>query len=229
VEDTVLVYQDGLKAAKNAPLKSVSILNKVEYLVFDAPKLSSFSVLSRNKADDLALIKTELPDERTEPFTVETLKMNLGNEKWMQWGSLVYALGYPMGYKMLTKGLISDPDKESNFYTLSDIQFNPGISGGLVMSIRGDTHAFEWIGMASSASSTVEYVLRPRENALNEKEDFQVYTDTLFVQRKVAVNQGITRSIKASSIRRFLDESASILSANGFDLTTFYSLANNPK
>lgn len=221
--DTIYVYRDNKLKTFDSPLKSVSILNKVDYLLFDSPELSSFTVLATEPENDLALIVGRLPDNKNNPYYIETLKFELGTEKRMRWGSIIYAFGFPMGFKMMTKGLVSDPQKESHFYILSDIQFNPGISGGLVLAINGETNKFEWVGLASSASSTAEFVLSPKTNALNEQEDFQIYTDTIFVQRKKNINYGITRSVKATIVKDFLKKSKKAADGLGLDVTKFYN------
>ena len=221
-EDTIYVFKEGVKESQNGLLKSVSILKKVEYLVFDTPQLSSFQVVSTNKEYDLALIVSDYESESYDRRDV--LSFDLGNEDKLRWGSVIYSIGFPMGYKMMSQGVASVTEKDNVYYMLSDVHFNPGISGGLIIALRKDTQKFEWVGVASSSSSTIRYELVPRSDFLtSDREDMQVYSDTIYVEKKTGINYGITRSIKASLIREFITNSKRDWASYGFDLNSFYT------
>lgn len=219
VPDTIFVFESELKAGKNSPLKSITVLNRKDYFLFGAPRLNDFTVLAGNKDIDLALIMSEVPTDFY--YTIPVVEIPLGDEKRLKWGSLVYSFGFPVGHKMMVNGMVSNPIEDASSTYTHNALFNRGLSGGMVIALRGDVPNFEWVGISNASSATTEYVLKPSQKLTFEQEERQVYTDTLFVERQIVINQGISKTIKPSVIRQFLRDNLSVIENEGFNLRSY--------
>ncbi len=99
----------------------------------DGPGGGEFEVIAKDRKKDLAILGRQYVGD---PYQlIKPLKIPMGNPKDLEWGSFVYIIGYPMGHKMVTKGIISNPrDDESNSF-LIDALFHRGFSGGIILAI----------------------------------------------------------------------------------------------
>ena len=102
-------------------------------------------VLNDNKRD-VALLGCEITRPFPEKFSVFDYKIGDSNE--LRWGDFVYVLGFPMHYKMLTTGVVSKTEDESDYFML-DVNVNRGASGGIVLAIRDGIPNFELVGIIS--------------------------------------------------------------------------------
>jgi hypothetical protein len=99
---------------------------------------------------------------------------------------------------------VSDPGYAGDDGFLLDGLFNRGISGGIILAVRGDTGALEWVGMASSASAASEFMLMPERRDVREEGVLVPYEGRLYLERTARIEYGITFSVPASAISRFL-------------------------
>ncbi len=219
VPDTIYVFQDPLKTGNRSPILSVSILNKKENYLFGAPRLNDFTVIATDKEIDIALITAEVPTEHY--YNISTLDIPLGDESRFKWGSIVYSFGFPIGTKMMVKGIVSHSTDDSNTTYNHNSLFNRGLSGGLVVALRGDVPNFEWVGISNASSATTEYNLKPNKQISFDLEERQIYTDTIFVEKQIQINQGISKTVKPSVIRKFLKNNIQAINQAGFDLNIF--------
>src|SRR5688572_22353688 len=152
VPDTVIAYygepaEDGRATTPNARyIESVAIKKRQMNRVSDLAGLSEFRIVARDSVIDVAIVGVDLePNARV---AIDILDVAAGDASKLSWGSFVYVVGYPHGVKMVTTGIVSDPNRGRDNQFLLDGLFNRGISGGLILAIRGDTGALEWVGMA---------------------------------------------------------------------------------
>jgi hypothetical protein len=82
--------------------------------------------------------------------------------------------------------------------------FNRGISGGLILAVRGDTGRLEWVGMASGASAQAEHMLMPEQREIEEAGMLLPYEGRLYIERASRIDYGITFSVPMTAIQRFL-------------------------
>jgi len=219
VPDSIYVFQDPLKTDDRSPILSVSVLNRKENYIFGAPRLNDFTVIASDKEIDIALITTDVPTEHY--YNIATLDIPLGDESRLKWGSNVYSFGFPIGTKMMVQGIVSNSTDNSYPTYNHNSLFNRGLSGGLVVALRGDVPNFEWVGISNASSATTEYNLKPSRQTSFDLEERQIYSDTVFVEKQIQINQGISKSVKPSVIRNFIKKNSQAIDQAGFDLRNF--------
>jgi S1-C subfamily serine protease len=206
--DTLVVYYGSDPAAPanrrgRRYVESVSVLNDRRDLVLGLPEVVSFRVAARDSANDIATVTADLRGGAAADM-VPLLRVPAGDASRLAWGSFVYVLGYPRGYRMVTRGIVSDPGRTRDHGFLVDGLFNRGISGGLILAVRGDTGRLEWVGMASGASAQAEHMLMPEQREIEEAGMLLPYEGRLYIERASRIDYGITFSVPMTAIQRFL-------------------------
>lgn len=206
VADTVVVHhreaRPGGGRSAGQTVESVSILRQTRYMVVGLPEHRTPRVLARDRARDLALVAVELMQDAD--AAVRALDLPMGDPRRLGWGAFVYVTGYPGGFRMVTRGIVSDPNRGPDAAFLLDGLFNRGISGGLILAVRGDTDALEVVGLATSAAAQPEYVLLPEVRELDEEGLLVPYQGSLYLERVTRLQYGITFSVPATAVARFL-------------------------
>jgi S1-C subfamily serine protease len=206
--DTIVVYHRepvsaGAVSRGGPYVESVSILTSDRYLVVGAPDNRPFTVVARDSTADVAVLSVDLSDAAV-PGSVAVLPIRPGDAARLSWGSFVYVLGYPRGFQMVTRGIVSDPNRSRDHGFLLDGLFNRGISGGLIVAVRGDTNELEWVGLATSTSAEVDYALVPEARALEEENLPVPYEGRLYLQRASRIDYGITFAAPVAAVQRLL-------------------------
>jgi hypothetical protein len=210
VPDTVFAYF-GNPAGALTPdtaarfIESVSIRTRQRNLVLGLAEPETFRVIARDSALDIAVVGVDLEPDDTGDIRV--LNVRRGDPSRLTWGSFVYVLGYPQGFPMVTRAIVSDPNRGRDNSFLLDGLFNRGISGGLILAVRGDTEELEWVGMAMGASAQHEFILMPDDGRVEETGMLLPYEGALHVERVTRIHYGITFSVPMTSIRRFMSSS----------------------
>jgi S1-C subfamily serine protease len=211
--DTIVVhFGSGREPRRGQPryVESVTVRTSQRNLVLGLPDAFAFRVISRDSANDIALLAVDLPRDFDRP--VHVLAVPQGDAGRLAWGSFVYVLGYPRGYGMVTRGIVSSPNRGPDNAFLIDGLFNRGISGGLVLGVRGETGALEWVGMATAASAQVEFLLHPEQRVIDEEGLLLPYEGRLMIERSPRIDYGITFPVTITTIRRFLRSASHLLS-----------------
>ncbi|TVR64075.1 MAG: serine protease [Gemmatimonadales bacterium] len=196
-------------------VRSVSILTHRADWVVGLPGLEPFQVLATDDVSDIAIIGVERGGDPLPPGT-RPLPVPAGDPDRLSWGSFVYVLGFPAGYPMVTRGIVSDPAGIHTGAFVVDGLWNEGVSGGVILAIRGDGSGMEWVGMARAAAARTEPRLRPTEDALEDREPWEPYEGPLFLEEARHIQYGITLAIPMDAVQRFLDRHRSRLRAEGW-------------
>jgi hypothetical protein len=199
--DTVISYFDA-PAGRPRHVESVAILRTQTNIIVGVPGASQFRVTASDSASDLALLGVEVDGSMLPGVPV--LRIRAGDPARLSWGSFVYVLGYPRGYMMVTRAIVSNPGQGRDDSFLLDGLFNRGISGGLVLAVRGDTGELEWVGLANAASAQSELVLVPERRTVYEQGILLPYEGRLFVEEIRRIDYGITFTVPMAAIERFL-------------------------
>ncbi|HKK46457.1 MAG TPA: serine protease [Balneolaceae bacterium] len=212
--DTVINYYKGEGIPEEKFIKSISIKQRQNNLIFSPKDLQGFDVITSDSYADLALLSTKLSNH------IKSLKHPLtfdaGNNDFLQMGSFLYVMGYPKGYLMLTRGIASNSEPQNRRFFVSDALFNPGISGGLVFATNDNFQSFEWLGMARSAAADNEDYIVPKPEPDKYGQIARPYNDSLFVQQKTKISYGITQAIPINGIKNFLNANRKTILRNGF-------------
>lgn len=211
--DTLVAYVDREGIPKKTYIHSVKIKKKQNNLIYDLPNVGKFDILDVDENSDLALLKvnkSNFPNLRA-----PGLQIRKGDPADLEWGSFVYIIGYPKGYPMITRGIVSSPERNEYDDFLTDALFNPGISGGLIMATRTDFRTFEWVGMTNTASADLSKLLVPDPLKSSEYQNFDIYRDSIYVETKTSLTYGITQSIPMKRIMEFLESNERTLQRLG--------------
>ncbi len=194
-------------------IQTIAFKQKQEILVYGMPEDGVFEVLLIDDENDIAILNKELKGATVS--RIPALKYPFGKARDLEWGSFVYAIGYPMGYKVITKGIVSQPDRDRKGGFLIDSFFNPGLSGGILLAVRDGVPNFELVGITTSAAAETETILTPEKN--KSYDETVPYDGKIYVNTKKNINYGITKAISAEAILSLIRENQDFLLKNGYD------------
>jgi hypothetical protein len=211
--DTVFSYYDTTGVGARH-VESVAVLRTRANVILGVPGASQFRVVAADSAMDVALISVDM-DAAVPETAVPVLRLRSGDAARLSWGSFVYVLGYPRGHAMVTRAIVSSPRVGPDNSFLMDGLFNRGISGGLIVAVRGDTGQLEWVGLAMGASANVEQLLVPEHRVIEEHGILLPYSGRLFIEETRRIDYGITFSVPSNAVNRFLRTTAAVLPDGG--------------
>ncbi len=217
-EDTVLSFYVGSDRRMTTALKSVAVKEKQTNYVAVLPEGGEMTILAMDKKEDIVLLGKRFS---TEPANrIRVFNYPAGKARELEWGSFVYLFGYPSGYKMVTKGIISSPNKDRRGTFMVDAMFSRGFSGGIALAIRDGVPNFELVGIIKLVSARSSYVLVPeKENGETVYDPAVPYSGSLYVERKTEIESGITQAVPVEAIREFIRASAPALLDMGYTVT----------
>ena len=199
---------------------SVSVRSREWGRLQGHPEVGDIRVLARDSANDLAIFEVRLP-ERSPVGRFVPLPAPPGDPRRLSWGSFVYVLGYPRGYAMVTRAIVSDPNRDQRGGFLTDGMWNEGISGGAILAVRGDGGGLEWIGITRAGAGSREVRLQPLEPDPPEEDFGILYEGPIFAEPAIRIQYGITFSVPMTAVRAFLDDHEVLLRRHGYDLRRF--------
>lgn len=213
--DTMITYYEGADIPEDTYIESISIKRNQTNLVYTSSELQPFEVIATKSRSDLALLNVEF--EQVSNLDLYPLSIRAGNSDFLQLGSLIYVLGFPKSYPIVTRGLASSSESWNDRFFVTDAIFNPGISGGLILASNDNFESFQWVGMASSSTVSRENILVPRPNEDTYSRITRPYSDSVYVAQKSRINYGITQAIPINQVKEFLREQRSLLERKGFN------------
>jgi len=189
--DTTITYFRNPETGITNFIQSISIKQRQNNFVAEFPERGLLEILAIDKSMDLAILGKQF--EKSTPVYIKTFEYPLGSASELEWGSFVYLLGFPKGYRMITKGIVSQPNRDKNHGFLIDALFNHGFSGGIVLAIRDGVPNFELVGIATSVSANFKYSLKPSPDIDQTSFDPRVpYKGEIYVDTEKQINYGIT-------------------------------------
>jgi S1-C subfamily serine protease len=213
-DDTVKTYfrVDGEPTA----LKSVAVKIRQRNYVAEIEGADRLDVLARDDRLDIAIVGQAL---NTRDAIVRPIPVSAGHADRLTWGSFVYVVGFPVGLRMVSFGVISQPERDRDGSFLTDVPFNRGMSGSPVFATRSDGTSLEWVGLVVSGSAHTEYMLAPAENALQEGVTSRApYEGDMFVERTQRVRYGVAMGVSVEAVRRLIDANQVSLIRKGYRL-----------
>ena len=225
--DTIYTYYHEAFHNNEPVLQSISVKVRQQNFVVDLPEGGELDLLAMDKKNDLAII-----GKKVSSFTDLTLFPVFtypgGKSRELEWGSFVYVLGYPMGYKMITRGIVSNPYGSDQSTFLVDALFNRGFSGGIVLAIRDGVPNFELVGIAKSVSAKRSYVITPDPRVIEDGFDPHLpYTGELFVDQRMEINYGVTHAVSIEAVRQFIRSNVDNLREQGYDFRNIFAVKKN--
>lgn len=220
--DTVLSYFPTEQGRIGFYVQSVAVKERQSNYVADLRDVSELDIIEIDQEADIALLGAVSPVETD--FPIPVFHYPLGSARQLEWGSFIYLIGFPRGYKMITRGIVSDPNRNKRGDFLIDALFNKGCSGGLVLAVRDGVPNFELVGIARSAAAEFDYVIRPSKQFDISKHDIHLpYRDELFPDQTATIQYGVTHVVPIEAIVDFIRGCRRGLAEKGYDFSEFLS------
>lgn len=211
--DTIISYY----ATKGQTSEYIeSILYKERQTIYsDLPEGGRLKIIAKDDKNDIAIIGNSFKE--ITPIRFPVFNFNFGNAKELKWGSFVYLLGFPMHHKMVTSGIVSNPNYNGTGNFLVDAPINRGSSGGLVLAIRGAAPNFELVGIISSVPAEKRFILTPN----NPARDIHFlpgtkYEGEMTIEQLDGIKYGIGKIVSSEKVRKFLEENKALLYSQGY-------------
>ena len=180
---------------------------------------TALDILALDRSADLAVLGQTLTENKN--LLVKTFRYPLGRAKQLEWGSFVYLFGYPSGYRMVTKGIVSLSGRSAAGSFVVDAVVSPGSSGSIALAIRDGVPNFELVGIIKMIPAQASYVLTPAKEGFVEYDALEPYHGEVFVRRKSEIQQGIAVAIPVETIGTFLYKHQSQLARKGYDIVSW--------
>lgn len=215
--DTVITYYDIPGEPKHRFIQSVSFKKRQSNYIAEFPEKGELEILAIDKALDIVLLGKTF--YQTPTMQIPVFSYPMGKSRELDWGTFVYLVGYPKGYQMVTKGIVSQPNRDKNGSYIVDALFNRGFSGGIVLAIKDGVPNFELVGIAGSVSADFEYYITPPPDIGQMGYDPRLpYKGDVYIQFQKEINYGITFVISTEEILSFIKDNQSALMEKGYDL-----------
>lgn len=216
--DTITAYRLNSDGTTSPYIETISIKDKEHIYVAGFPEGSEVELLARDDQADIAVLGRKYSAQTG--FRIPVFPYPAGYSKELEWGTFVYLFGYPINYQMVTKAIVSSPNRDSQGAFLVDAVVNPGFSGGLVLAIRDGVPHFELVGMVQWVPEEDETFLAPKKlNSGRTYNQFVPYTGELFPKIHKNIKYGITKIIPVEAIKSFLEENRVRLKSEGYEIT----------
>ncbi len=219
--DTIYTYYTDENGFSLPYLQSIAIKQRQENYIPDLLYANKLEVLAADPQLDIAILGQELPREPLRPIPV--FNFPLGRASELDWGVVLYLIGFPKGFKMVTSGIVSSPNRDKNYGFLVDAPFNKGFSGGIALALRDGPPHFELVGMVNAVSADRITYLAPVEGVLQR--GFKVggeYDGPPVVKEENRINYGVTFVIAIEKIQELLEKKRDYLESKGYKFDFFY-------
>ncbi len=216
--DTELTYHLGSDWHPTPFLKTFSVKERQLNFVGILPEGGALDILAMDKGADVAILGKQFDQAPSIPLSVFPYPVGRASE--LEWGSFLYLFGYPSGYRMVTKGIVSSPNRDRRGGFLTDAVIGGGFSGGIAVAIRDGVPNFELVGMVKMVSARTSNVLRPpREEGLVEYDPTVPYTGDVYVERDTDIEYGVSQAVPIEAILDVLEANRTALVARGYLIT----------
>lgn len=193
-------------------VEAVSVkVSEHQFVIADNGIIGLDLVASDRNKDLALLISNEVIEEE---YNLEPISLESGRFDEVEWGDMVFAMGYPRGVQMITQGVASLSNHPHRSLVM-DLNINRGFSGGVVMAVRADGLGMEWIGMITSAMGERELYLAPEDGIQTEYNPDIPYRGDIYVKNRPVIYYGIAYAVDIDEINRFIRNNSTQLRVRG--------------
>jgi len=184
------------------------------------PDGSKLEIIVMDKKLDVAIIGRDY--HALTNYIIPVFNYPTGAAMDLEWGTFVYVFGYPMNYQMITKALVSSPNRDSKGSFLLDAVVNKGYSGGIVLAIKDGVPNFELVGIVQWVPEEENNIIAPRRRRDDESYNPLIpYEGEFFVKRDSDIKYGIAKIISIESIQKFIGNNIQTLYDKGYSLDKY--------
>ena len=218
--DTEITYFSDANGLYTDYVESIAIKQSQKNYIAGFPNRSEVNILIIDNDIDVALLGNKYKPS----FSISLHVFNYpnGNAKELEWGNFVYFFGYPLNYKMISKGIVSSPSYDNDGSFLIDGVVNRGFSGGIVLAVRDGVPNFELIGIIQWMPEETFSVLTPPKSLSNYNKLIP-YHGKEYVDQLRLYKYGITKVIPVNVIENFIRKNEGYLMQKGYDLKNFFT------
>jgi hypothetical protein len=192
------------------------------------PGVHNLEILCMDNDNDIALMG-QVIDAPVIP-SVSVFNYPIGKAKELEWGAFVYLFGYPAGYRVVTKAIVSNPNRDKYGAFLTDAVFNRGFSGGIVLAVRDGVPNFELVGMMKLVPGYHRYYLTPAKEGEQVDIDPNIpYKGDMYAESRTDIIYGVAPAIPAELIVDFLQTNQQHLARKGYDVQSFIERPSSAK
>jgi hypothetical protein len=215
--DTIVSFYLSENRQPTAYIKNFSV--RMSQLIFlnEVAGGVTLEILALDRAADLVFLGQKLDARQT--LGVHAFTYPFGKAKQLEWGSFVYLFGYPSGYRMVTKGIVSSPNKDGKGSFVVDAVITPGASGSIALAIRDGVPNFELVGLVKLIPAQISYLLAPwTKGGEIQYESQELYQGDIYVQRQTDLEYGIVQIIPSETVLEVMRKNLGTLAEKGYDL-----------
>ena len=213
--DTVTTYYRDERG--EIGVRSFAVMVKQRNYVADIPGTGDLEVLARDDGLDIAIVGQSI---NSRDLIVPVFPLPPGKARDLDWGSFIYVIGFPAGLRMVTSGIVSQPNRDRDASFLTDVLFNRGMSGGAILAARSGSSTLEWVGIATSGSATTEHMLAPDEKHLHEGlTSGEPYEGEVFISKAQRIRYGVTMAVSIEAVRKLAADNRVTLLRRGYSLS----------
>ncbi len=221
--DTEITYHIGPDRRPTPFLKTFSIKERQMNFVGILPEGGDLEILAIDRGADVAIMGKLF--EQSPSIPIPVFSYPVGRASDLEWGTFVYLFGYPSGYRIVTSGLVSNPNRDKRGSFLLDAVIGGGFSGGIAVAVRDGVPNFELVGMVKMVSARTSYVLRPQtDDSAVEYDPTVPYTGEVYVDRHTDIEYGVSQAVPVEAVLEVLEANRASLVAQGF----FINLRKSP-
>lgn len=218
--DTLFTFYTENENKEDAILQSISIKTKQQNFARELGEFGLLDLLVMDMESDIAFLYGHSDDPQA---VFPIFDYPLGNSKQIEWGTFIYAIGFPAGNKMITRGIVANPEPDRSGAFLIDALFNQGMSGGVVLAIRDGVPNFEMVGIVKSVSARFENVLRPEKDSHEKVYNQNLpYEGNMYVKLQRNINYGITYAVSVETVFKLYLMNHKKFSELNINLDTFF-------
>lgn len=213
-KDTLRSYyiDENKKTSKFLSAES-RLIGKNIYVFHRNGRNSQAKIVAFDDQNDLALIVTEPANIALSEFAFEG---SYGDANKLKLGQEVYLLGFPKGFFMVSRGLVSPTGTKKRL--LVDATFNQGFSGGIVVAFDETFSNYSYVGMSNSVAYSSEMILAPIPEIQEPELYFNYpYKEDIFIKELKSINYGITFVVKSNVVAEFINEQLMDLKNKGYN------------
>jgi len=219
--DTIITYYRKEDRKQTEFIQSLALKDHQSNYVASIQGGGDLEILAIDKESDLTVVGQKMYETSTQ--NVPIFNYPIGRAKELEWGTFVYLFGYPTGYQMVTKGIVSSPNRDKHGSFLTDAVSNRGFSGGIVLAIRDGVPNFELVGIVTLVPARQQYFMTPFKEG--ETADFELdvpFKGDLYVESRADIIYGIAPAISSEVIVDFLEKYQQQLQEKGYNLRSFF-------
>jgi hypothetical protein len=226
--DTIFTFYRADDRKQTEFLQSIAVKDRQINYAAAIQGARNLDILAIDKENDMAVIGQRMESSVVPAITV--FDYPIGKAKELEWGAFVYLFGYPAGYRIVTKAIVSNPNRDKYGSFLTDAVFNRGFSGGIVLAIRDGVPNFELVGMMKLVPGHQQYYLTPAKVGESIEFDSNIpFKGEVYAESRTDIIYGVAPAIPAEMIVDFLETNQSKLLYQGYDLRSFVERAPTVK